>query len=155
SFGSVPYGANPNTAVTFFEPNRRTGYSMQWNFTVQRQLPGNTMVEAAYLANASRKLPSSNLSINQVLPEKLSPTSKQIDRPYPQFSNVPLNLPSLGVSNYHAMMLRAEKRLSSGWNFLTTYTWSKFLNNTNEGGAAVGAEGGTYSDYYNRRADYG
>ena len=155
SFGSVKYGANPNTAVTFFEPNRRTGYSMQWNFTVQRQLPGNTMVEAAYLANASRKLPSSNLSINQVLPEKLSPTSKQIDRPYPQFSNVTLNLPSLGVSNYHAMMLRAEKRFSSGWNFLTTYTWSKFLNNTNEGGTAVGAEGGTYSNYYNRRADYG
>ena len=155
SFGAVKYGTNPNTAVTFFEPGRRAGYSMQWNFTVQRQLRGNMMVEAAYLANLSRKLPSSNLSINQVLPEILSPTSKQTDRPYAQFSNVTLNLPSLGVSNYHAMMLRAEKRFSSGWNFLSTYTWSKFLNNTNEGGSVVGAEGGTYSNYYNRRADYG
>lgn len=155
SFGSVKYGANPNTAVTFYEPYRRAGYSMQWNLTIQRQLPGNMMVEGAYLANLSRKLPSSNMSINQVLPEKLTATSRQTDRPYAQFSNVTLNLPSLGVSNYHAMMLRAEKRFSSGWNFLTTYTWSKFLNNTNEGGAVIGAEGGTYSNYYNRRADYG
>jgi hypothetical protein len=155
SFGSVRFGTNPNTAVTFFEPNRRTGYSIQWNFTVQRQLPGNMMVEAAYLANASRKLASANMGINQVLPQNLTATSRQTDRPYAQFSNVTINLPSLGVSNYHAMMLRAEKRFSGGWNFLTTYTWSKFLNNTNEGGAVVGAEGGVYSNYYNRAADYG
>lgn len=154
-FGAVKYGANPNTAPTFFETNRRTGYSMQWNFTVQHQLPGNMMVEAAYLANASRKLSSSNLSINQVLPQELTPTSKQIDRPYAQFSNVSIEKPSLGISNYHAMMLKTEKRFSGGWNFLVTYTWSKFLNNTNEGGSAVGAEGGVYSNYYNRRADYG
>lgn len=155
SFGAVRYGANPNTAVTFFETDRRTGYSMQWNFTVQRQLPGNTMVEAAYLANASRKLSSANMPINQVLPQKLTATSRQIDRPYAQFSNVTIERPSLGLSNYHAMMLKAEKRFSAGWNFLVTYTWSKFLNNTNEGGSSVGAEGGVYSNYYNRRADYG
>ena len=155
SFGSVRYGQNPIQAISAFEENRRTGYSMQWNFTVQRQLPKNVMVEAAYLANASRKLPSGNLSLNQVLPEKQSPTATQIDRPYPQFSNVSLLLPSLGISNYHALMLRAEKRFSSGWNFLSTYTWSKFLNNTNEGGASLGDTGGPYSNYYNRAADYG
>jgi hypothetical protein len=154
-FGAVRFGTNPNTAVSFFEPNRRTGYSVQWNFTVQRQLPGNMMVEAAYLANASRKLASANMGINQVLPQNLTATSRQTDRPYAQFTNVTINLPSLGVSNYHAMMLRAEKRFSGGWNFLTTYTWSKFLNNTNEGGSVVGGEGGVYSNYYNRGADYG
>jgi len=155
SFGAVPVGTNPTQAVTFYEENRRTGYSMQYNFTIQRELPGNILVEAAYLANLSRKLSSSSLSINQVRPEILSPTSTQKDRPFPQFSNVSLIFPTLGVSNYHAMALKAEKRFSSGFNFLTTYTWSKFLNNTNEGGTVIGAEGGTYSNYYNRRADYG
>jgi hypothetical protein len=53
------------------------------------------------------------------------------------------------------MLLRAERRFANGFNFLATYTWSKFLNNTNEGGAVLGAEGGTYSNFYNRRADYG
>lgn len=155
SFGSVPYGANPVQAVSAYEEYRRTGYSLQWNFTVQRQLPKNIMIEGGYLANLSRKLASSTMSINQVLPENLTATSTQRDRPYAQFSNVQLLLPSLGVSNYHAMLLRAEKRFSSGWNFLSTYTWSKFLNNTNEGGASLGATGGPYSDYYNRAADYG
>lgn len=155
SFGSVPAGVNPVQAISAYEENRRTGYSMQWNFTLQRQLPKNVMVEAGYLANASRKLASSTMSINQVLPELLTPTSNFRNRPYPQFSNVSILLPSLGVSNYHAMLLRAEKRFSGGWNFLSTYTWSKFLNNTNEGGAVLGATGGTYSNYYNRAADYG
>jgi hypothetical protein len=112
-------------------------------------------VEASYIANASRKLASSNMSINQVRPEILTPTSNQRNRPFPQFTNVTALLPSLGVSNYHAFMLKGERRFSSGWNFLGTYTFSKFLNNTNEGGSVLGAEGGVYSNYYNRRADYG
>jgi hypothetical protein len=155
SFGAVPYGSNPTTAISAYEVYRRTGYSLQWNFTIQRQLPKNIMVEAGYLANASRKLASSTMSINQVLPSLLSPSSTQRDRPYAQFSDVQLLLPGLGVSNYHALLLRAEKRFSSGWNFLSTYTWSKFLNNTNEGGQSLGADGGPYSNYYNRAADYG
>lgn len=107
------------------------------------------------MANLSRKLASSNLSINQVRPELQSPTANQRLRPFPQFTNVALALPSLGVSNYHGLLIRAERRFAQGFNFLGTYTWSKFLNNTNEGGAVLGAEGGPYSDFYNRRADYG
>lgn len=155
SFGAVRVGQNPNTAPTFYEADRRTGYSLQQNFAIQRQLPANILVEASYIGNLSRKLASSNLSMNQVRPELLTATSAQKDRPFPQFTNVTIVLPSLGVSSYHAMMLRAEKRFESGWNFLGTYTWSKFQNNTSEGGSVLGAEGNTYSNYYNRRADWG
>jgi len=155
SFGAVKVGVNPNTAVTFFEPGRRTGYSLQYNLAIQRNMKGGVLVEGSYLANLSRRLSSSNMSINQVRPEILTAASTQKDRPYPQFTNVTLNFPTLGVSNYHAMMLRTEKRFSKGFNFLASYTWSKFLNNTNEGGAVLGGEGGTYSNFYNRRMDYG
>jgi hypothetical protein len=154
SFGAVRVGQTPNTAVTFFEENRRTGYSLQWNLAVQRDIAG-MLLEASYLANASRKLASGNMSINQVRPELLTATSAQRDRPFPQFTNVTTLAPSLGVSNYHALLLRAERRFSRGFNFLATYTWSKFLNNTDEGGAVLGAEGNAYSNFYNRRADYG
>ncbi len=95
------------------------------------------------------------MSINQVRPELLTATSTQSNRPFPQFTNVSILLPSLGVSSYHAMMLRTEKRFESGWSFLGTYTWSNFQNNTNDGGSVVGAEGGVYSNFYNRRADWG
>jgi hypothetical protein len=155
SFGAVRVGQNPNTAPTFYEFDRRTGYSLQQNFAIQRQLPANILVEVSYIGNLSRKLASANLSMNQVRPELLTATSTQRDRPFPQFTNVTIVLPSLGVSGYHAMMLRTEKRFESGWNFLGTYTFSKFQNNTSEGGSTLGAEGGVYSNYYNRRADWG
>lgn len=155
SFGAVRVGQAPNTAPTFYEADRRTGYSIQSNFGIQRQLPSNILVEASYIMNLSRKLASANLSMNQVRPELLTPTSTNRDRPFPQFTNVTIVLPPLGVSSYHALLLRAEKRFESGWNFLGTYTYSKFQNNTNEAGSVLGAEGGVYSNYYNRRADWG
>jgi hypothetical protein len=154
-FGAVPVGTNPNTAVTFYEDNRRTGYSMQHNLTIQRDLFAGWLLEAGYLANLSRKLASSNLGMNQVRPEILTAASTQRNRPFPQFTNVTIVLPALGVTDYHAMLIKVERRFAQGFNFLGTYTWSKNLNNTNEGGSVLGAEGSTYSDYYNRRADYG
>ena len=66
-----------------------------------------------------------------------------------------LQSPSLGAANYHALVLRGEKRYSHGFNLLGTYTWSKFLTNTNDGGSALGGNGGPYSNFYNRAADYG
>jgi hypothetical protein len=154
SFGAVPAGTTPNTAVTFFERGRRTGYSQQMNFSIQRALTASTMVEAGYLCNLSRKMPGSQLSINQVRPEALTPGNNQSRRPFPQFSDVLIEAPPLGVMNYHAFVARAQKRFSRGFNFLATYTFAKALDNTSAL-AALGNEGSEYSDFYNRRADYG
>jgi len=63
--------------------------------------------------------------------------------------------PSLGVSNYNAGVVKVEKRFSRGVNLLSTYTWSKFLENTTGGGNTLGDRGAVYSNYYNRRADWG
>ncbi|MDQ6758628.1 MAG: carboxypeptidase regulatory-like domain-containing protein [Acidobacteriota bacterium] len=156
AFGAVRVGQQPNTAVTYFDPHRATGYSQQFNVGVQRELPGSMVLEVSYLANLSRKLPSTNISLNQISPAILGPAHQsQSDRPFPQFSNVTIVSPTLGVSNYHAALVKFEKRFSRGLNIVSTYTYSKFLDNTGDGGTALGASGGPYSNYYNRRADYG
>ncbi|MDQ2950179.1 MAG: hypothetical protein M3Y27_30285, partial [Acidobacteriota bacterium] len=156
AYGAVRVGQQPNTAVTYFDPDRATGYSQQFNLGVQRELPGSIVIEVTYLANLSRKLPSASLTLNQISPAILGPAHQsQIDRPFPQFSNVQILSPTLGVSNYHAGLVKFEKRFSHGLNVVSTYTYSKFLDNTIDGGSAVGASGGPYSNYYNRRADYG
>ncbi|MBI4907825.1 MAG: carboxypeptidase regulatory-like domain-containing protein [Acidobacteria bacterium] len=155
AFGSVRVGQAANTAVSFFEESRRAGYSQQFNFSIQRELPGNVIFDASLLGNLSRKLASANMSLNQVTPDRLTATSTQRDRPFPQFSNVSIQLPSHGMVNYYGMVLRSERRFSKGFNLLATFTWSKALNNTNEGGSVLGAEGGVYSNFYNRRPDYG
>ena len=153
-FGAVPLGRPTTTAVTFFERDRATGYSQQFNVGVQHEFRNGILVETSYIGNLSRKLPSANTSINQTPPERVGVAQAQINRPFPQFTNVTLLFPTFGISNYHAAVVRAERRFSQGFSLLTTYTWSKFLNNTDEGGAALG-DSDVYSDYYNRQFNYG
>ena len=153
SFGAVRVGQTTTTAVTFFDPDRKTGYSRQFNLGVQQQL-GRVVVEAAYIGNQSRNLPGPNLPINQISPDRLGPGVTQRDRPFPQFSNVSRVLPTIGRSDYHAAMLRSEKRFARGFSLLATYTYARFLNDTDEGGANVG-DVGVYSNQYDRAADYG
>ncbi|MFN7935803.1 MAG: carboxypeptidase regulatory-like domain-containing protein [Bryobacteraceae bacterium] len=156
AFGAVPISQAPNQAVTFFETDRRIGYSQQFNMRVQHEFSGAILVEAGYLGNLSRKLGGDNLSLNQIPPWIVGPgrTGRQY-RPFPQFSNVSILAPSLGVSSYHAGTLKLEKRFSHGLNLLSTYTWAKFLDNTSGGGATLGDEGAAYSNFYNRRMDWG
>ncbi|MDQ1473701.1 MAG: hypothetical protein QOJ99_5181, partial [Bryobacterales bacterium] len=156
SFGAVPVGTNPNTAVTYFDPTRSTGYSQQFNLSVQHQLPASFVVEVSLLANLSHKLPNSNLSINQIAPNVLGPgQSSQANRPYPQFSNVTILSPTIADATYYGGFVRAQKRFSNGLNMVTSYSWSKFLDNSFEGGSSLGQDNGAYSNYYNRAADWG
>jgi hypothetical protein len=155
-FGAVPVGQTTTTSVTYFDPHRGIGYSQQFNLGIQRQMAGGMMIEISALGNLSRKLANANLSLNQIAPQILDAQhSSQKDRPFPQFTGVSIQNPTLGESNYYAGMLRVEKRYSRGLSFGANYTWSKYLGNVNMPGAAEGNDAGTYSNYYNRRADYG
>ena len=73
SFGAVASCQTANQAVTFFETNRRTGYSQQFNLQIQRELPGGMVTEMGYIGNLSRKLGSDNISMNQIPPWILGP----------------------------------------------------------------------------------
>jgi len=153
SFGAVSVGKAVTTSVTFYEPNRRTGYAQQFNFGIQRQLGGNVVVELSYLGNLGRKMSTSNLSMNQVPAAGLASGNAQVRRPFPQFNDVAILYPSLGINNYHAGVLRAEKRLSGGLSLLGTYTWSRAIGNLDE---AVGiGDDQIFQDYYNRKLDKG
>ncbi|HKD09410.1 MAG TPA: hypothetical protein VKB79_26130 [Bryobacteraceae bacterium] len=156
SFGAVPVGSNPNTAVTYFDPTRRTGYSQQFNLNVQRELPGSLTTEISVLGNLSHKLPNSNLSIDQIAPNVLGPGhSSQADRPYPQFSNVTILSPTIADATYYGGFVRVQKRFSHGFNLVSSYSLSKFLDNSFEAGSSLGQDNGAYSNYYNRAADWG
>jgi hypothetical protein len=156
SFGAVAPARTTTTPVTFFDPNRRTGYSQQSNLSVQYQVSGSTIVEVTALSNIGHKLPNSTLSVNQIAPNVLGPGhSTQAYRPYPQFTDVQILSPTVGDSRYVGGFVRLSKRFTGGLNINTSYTRSTFLDNSFEGGAVLGADGGAYSNQYNRRADWG
>jgi hypothetical protein len=156
SFGAVTLSQTTTTSVTFFETTRRAGYAVQYNLQIQRELRGQTLVELGYLANLSRKLPSTDLSLNQIPPQLLGPGVGRAQRPFPQFSGVSVANPTLGVSNYNAGVAKLQKRFSRGMNILATYTFAKFLDNcASMGGGVLGDENNPYSNFYDRRMDYG
>lgn len=133
-------------------------YNQQWNFTVQRQLPGDVLIEAGYAGNKGTRIPVS-IDFNQIDPVYQSlgaglnqqvanpffgiattgilaqPTvaQSQLLRPYPQYTAVSTNSPAvaqnMGSSSYHSFVLRGEKRFSAGYNMLVTYTNSKLIDN--------------------------
>jgi hypothetical protein len=59
---AVGPGAFLGQAITFFNPNPLNPYSVRWDFAIQRQLPGQFVLEVAYIGNHSVHLP-----INQQL----------------------------------------------------------------------------------------
>ena len=156
SWGAVAAGKATTTAVTFFDESRRTGYSQQANLSIQYQIASSMIMEVTAMSNIGHKLANSNLPINQIPSSILSPTHAFVaDRPFPQFSSVSILSPSIGDSRYTAGYIRLSKRFTRGININASYTRATFLDNSFEGGATIGADGGAYSNQYNRRADWG
>ena len=73
-------------------------------------------------SNASQVLdPSNPLLYSQI-------QALQLKFAYPQFGSFSGDEPPIANSIYHALQIRAEKRFSNGLEFLTTYTFSKSID---------------------------
>lgn len=58
--------------------------------------------------------------------------------PYPEFNSVLVVAPPWASATYHALQLRAQKKMSDGLTFLVTYVWSKAIDNASAGGNGSG-----------------
>ena len=105
-------------------------YLQSWNINVQRQF-FNTAVMLGYLGSKGTHL-ITRRNINQ-------PISGA--RPFPALSGTSSILPgavlgnitevgSSGNSSYNALLLTATRRLTKGWQFDASYTWSKSIDYT-------------------------
>ncbi|MBI3681256.1 MAG: TonB-dependent receptor [Acidobacteria bacterium] len=154
-FGSVRVGQSPRLSPDFFVPNHVNGYSQQYNLTIQKEVLGNLLFEAAYIAHLAHKLGGQDININMIpLVNGRGPAAQsQTARPFPQFTNVVMKSPAWGNSTYHALNVKLEKRYSSGLNFLMNYTWSKFLDDVEGNTELAGGEGNGYTHIQLHRLD--
>ncbi len=150
--GATNVGQNINAVLR----NRPTPYVQQWTANFQYQL-GGTVLQAAYIGNHGVKLlygssfelnqlPPADLSLGNALLQQVrnpfygvitsgalsSPTVAygQLLRPYPEYTGVEDVQPPSASSSYNAMALSANRRFSNGLQFLVSYTWSKYLTNS-------------------------
>jgi hypothetical protein len=150
---------NPNSGlgqgVFGVDRNVGSGYSQQWNFTVQKTFGRDLNFEIGYLGskNTHLGLPESNLNQLPAADLALGPaltarvpnpylgqipassslgqatiTRQQLLRAFPRFTNVALFRDNVADSEYEALQLKLEKRLSHGLTFSFAYTFSKLID---------------------------
>jgi hypothetical protein len=100
----------------------------EWNFNIQEQLPANILFEAAYVGSKGTHL---QVLVDHNQDPVPGPGDVQARRPYPQYGPF-TSIENHGNSNYHALQLKAEKRLSAGLLFLSAFTYSKSINDQPE-----------------------
>lgn len=135
---------------------RDSPYIQQWTSNVQYQV-GNTVLQAAYVGNHGVKLlfgsstelnqlPTADLALgNQLLQQVANPfygvitsgalsgptvSYGQLLRPFPEYTGVEDVQPPEASSSYNALAVSANHRFSNGIQFLVSYTWSKYLTNS-------------------------
>ena len=144
AFGAVPVGDAPRINPDFMLRDNETPYGVQWNFNVQHQLENGLFFELGWLANIGHQL-FARYNVNQVFPATVGTEvdgNIQAIRPFPQYGSV-LPYMTIGNSNYYALVVKVEQRYRNGLSFVSNYTWSKYLTDTNR------------QNWYNRQVDRG
>jgi hypothetical protein len=65
--------------------------------------------------------------ITQGTLSKATVTQNQLDRPFPQYGSISNSGHYIGISNYNALELKLQKRMSNGGQILGAYTFSKLM----------------------------
>src|SRR6266498_1602068 len=116
---AAPPVFNPNPpysdVIAGVDPNLKLPYTYQWNVAVEQSLGVNQTVSASYIGAVGRRL----LRLEGLL------------NPNPNFVGNGPALPTrnTATSQYHALQLQFQRRLSRGLQVLSSYTWSKSLDN--------------------------
>ena len=141
---------NPFGSLKAIAPDFRNASIQQFNFGVQRQLTGSTVLTVSYVGTLGRHLTWS-LPLDQPPP---GPGNIQARRPYnAQLPNVTAisYLESAGNSEFQSLQTVFEKRFSHGLFFNANWVWSHSMDNAPYDG---GADGPIPQDPTNRRADW-
>ncbi len=110
----IPFnnGLGTGTFINAFDPatDGLAPYDLVWNFGIQRELPGQMFLSAAYTGNRANRLPSQLNPINQLAPQFLSQYRSLLGQPYATTGvalGIPLPFPTFNTVEPTATVLQA------------------------------------------------
>jgi hypothetical protein len=156
----------------------------QWNFDIQRELPGQILIDVAYAGSRGVHLAFRNRQMNELDPQYLSLgtalnqlvtnpfygtinvgafaqktiTRRQTLLPYPQYTGVNVINMTSANSNYHSIQMKVDKRFSNGFGVLLAYTVGKLITDANNMFSGVGGVSNNSTgtqNWYDLRAERG
>ncbi|MEZ5356462.1 MAG: TonB-dependent receptor [Bryobacteraceae bacterium] len=108
-------------ALITVDKNATRGYVQSWNLTIEKQLPGDWIVSAGYVATRSIN-PFSALDANwSGIGEGTA--GRQLVKAYGRTATTTYH-GSLGTAMYDSLQMRADRRFSRGLNMSVNWTWS-------------------------------
>jgi hypothetical protein len=170
---------------SILSPTARSPMVQQYSLDVQRQLPGEIALEVGYVGSHSTHLTlgSGTINVNALNPSYLSMGAAALNAsvtnpyyghittgtissakvpesylllPYSGFGNVNETYGDQNHARYDSMIIKGQKRFSKGFTFLSTFTWSKNYDETNNpaGNYLNGGAQGYPQNPYNSAAEY-
>jgi hypothetical protein len=115
---SVTSSLNPKASVTTEVSNLVNPLIYQWNFDIERSLPGKILFKIAYVGTRGERL---------YLNEEMNPGINGV-RINPARGSI-LARTNLGNSSYNGLDLSVDRSLGHGFMMRGAYTWSKALDN--------------------------
>jgi hypothetical protein len=109
-------------------------YYQRWSFTVQRELSQNWLLDLGYVGAKGTKLFATE-QLNPLVPVSLrasapasAPQQGRVD-PLQGSRSIRTNG---GSSNYNSFQAEVRRRFANGFQFNSSYTWSKSIDNVSE-----------------------
>jgi outer membrane receptor protein involved in Fe transport len=135
----------------YYPRNIPTTYVQQYLFSVQHEFVAGILLDTSYVYTRGRNLNFAT-DINQAPVTALGCTGYNCGNPNPVFTYISAQLYD-GWSNYNALQLRLQKRMSYGLNFQFNYAYSKSLDTGTGNGHGSGVD--IYQNAYNPAVNYG
>jgi hypothetical protein len=153
---SVGLLAQVGNSLSYYDRNRVSPYNEQWQFSIQRELPSQILLDVAYLGMLSLKqfesfdlnekpdrflasgtaennrVPNPFLGVfpgNSTLGQGATIVQRRLWPAYPQYTSLIVQGATTGRAIYHALQAKVDKRLTRGLGVLLTYTRAKLIDN--------------------------
>ena len=108
--------SEPGASVAAFDPHLKLPYTLQWNIAFEQALGLNQSISASYIGSVGRRLIQTGV----------------VEAPSPSFANASV-VSNTAVSNYNALQLQLQRRVSRGFQVLASYTWSHSIDTASAG----------------------
>jgi outer membrane receptor protein involved in Fe transport len=162
-----PEVANYTGGVVYYPQNMPTQFVSEWLLDIQHEFAGGVLVDAGYFYTRGTNLgfgtdidqaPVSQLGqvctpiYPQVRPGYYPNVNANCAGPVPWFGSIVAQTYD-GWSNYNALQIRLQKRMTYGLSFLVNESWSKSLDTGTGNGHGQGID--IYQNAYSPLANYG
>lgn len=125
---NIPFPTRPTDALSLgaIEPNTKTDNAWQYNFSLQRQLPRNVLLEAAYVGTKGTHL-IARRNLNPLVPL----AGGGLQRAFPGFGDISATGQN-GASTFHSFQFTFRQRVGTA-NIQAAYTLGKTIGNGDDG----------------------